>query len=167
MFNFICLTFYLIFIRHTIVIFTKTDNLDENQTPEGVIRQNAKLSELQRKTNNRWVGFNNKEPTGDEPEEVMETVELMLACNDGQHYSSSLYTRVAKRLTAYGAGTVAEMRAMADDHPWIMLAIVGILLATPALGVGYLVAGATFVTGFFTISYERYMGRDIVETPID
>ena len=144
------------------MIFTKADQLDRGQTIEEIIRTSGSgLKDILRLNNNRWLAFNNKEPTGDEPEKVMETVELMLACNEGRHYTSNMYTQVVTRLQAYGAGNLAEMRAVIDRNPMAIFGVISVLISTPAFGFGFLMAAITVVCVFFTILYERVIGKGV------
>ena len=60
---------------HTVVVFTNADRL-ENQTIEEVIQSSGDaLKKIFEKTNNCWLAFNNRDPSGDEPKQLFEIVE--------------------------------------------------------------------------------------------
>ena len=144
------------------VVFTKADHLDRQQTTEEVIQSSGEgLRDILKQNNNRWLAVNNKNPSGDEPEQLIEIVELMLACNEGRHYTSTMYKQVATRLQAYGCGSFAEMRAVADQHPWVLLSIVWFMTGVGAFGFGWLYALITYAFVFFTLIYESIMGDKV------
>ncbi|XP_072043037.1 GTPase IMAP family member 8-like [Amphiura filiformis] len=148
--------------RHMVIIFTKADHLSEDQTAEEVIQTSGEgIKEILKQNNNRWLAFNNKKPTGDEPEQLIEAVELMLACNEGCHYTSNMYQQVATRLQAYGAGNIAEMRQMADKHPWVVLSIVSLMTGVGMFGFGWLYVIITWVAVVFTLIREYIIGKRV------
>ena len=144
------------------VVFTKIDQLEPEQTVEDIIQESGEcFRDILTKTNNRNLAVNNRNPNGEEPEQLIETVELMLACNGGRHYTSALYKQVATRLEIYGCGNFAEMRVVADKHPWVLLSIVGFLTSVGVFGFGWFLALITYAMVFFTLLYESIIGERV------
>ena len=148
-------------------MFTHKDNLQTQQTADTVVENSPQgLLDVLKKNNNRWLAFNNNDPDGNEPEQLIEKVEIMLACNEGRHYRDTGYDQITKRLKAYGCGTIAEMHVEAEKNPWVLLSIIGILTGTGALGFGFgwlgsLIAYALvfFKLIFVKFIYEKIMGH--------
>ena len=143
----------LFYFSHTVVIVTKAD---ERNPVEVLESSPGCIKDLPTKVNTRCLAFNNLKPNGDQREKLFETVSIMLACNDGRHYSSGIYTQVATRLQAYGSGRMYSLRALADNK-MVMLGIVGAVII-PALSLGYMAGGIALATCFLTKGYEHMMG---------
>ena len=145
------------------VVFTKIDHLDPGQTVEDVIQESGEcFRDILKKTNNRKLAVNNKKPNGEEPEQLIETVELMLACNEGRHYRSALYEQIATRLETYGCKNIAEMRDLVDKHPWFVLRILVVMACVGVFGLGWLgmlAALITFVCAIVVLIYESIVGK--------
>ena len=132
------------------------DMLDDT-TIEKVLEDTTDfMKDLLAKVDNRWIPFNNRNPTGDERQKLLETISIMLACNDGRHYSSSIYTTLTTRLQAYGSGNMYSLRGLADNKAVMLVMVSGVII--PALCLGYVAGGIALASCFATKGYEYMMG---------
>ena len=104
----------IFYSSHTVVIVTKGDG--SKTALEVLATAPGKIKDIPKKVNKRCLAFDNLEPNGDEREELLETISIMLACNGYRHYSSSIYTQVESRLRAYGSGRMYTLRQRFSNY---------------------------------------------------
>ena len=100
----------IFYSSHTVVIVTKGDG--SKTALEVLATAPGNIQTIPQKVNMRCLAFDNLKPNGDEREKLLEIISIMLACNSHRHYSSSIYTKVATRLRAYGSGRMYKLRSL-------------------------------------------------------
>ncbi|MBN3302176.1 GIMA4 GTPase, partial [Amia calva] len=84
--------------RHTIVLFTHADDL-EDETVDGLLNTDQAVRELIEKCGSRYLAFNNRSP-GDrsQVERLLGMIDRMVAENGGSHYTNDTFQTVEEEI---------------------------------------------------------------------
>lgn len=85
-------------LKYTIVLFTGKDQL-EGATVEKFVEKDPTLTQLIKDCGGRYLAFNNKEKNSQsQVRELLEMIQVMLGCNEGQHYTPELFEQAQEKL---------------------------------------------------------------------
>nr|XP_038030405.1 GTPase IMAP family member 1 isoform X1 [Anas platyrhynchos] len=138
-------------LQHTIVIFTRAEELGERSLHDYVsCTDNKALRELIERCGNRYCGFNNRAVGAEWDHQVMELmgmVRCMVQVNGDRYYSNEMYLepnlteeKVAYHMARYRAGRIKGVRFSWRPSRKVVLACALIVLIIIVITLGILIA---------------------------
>ncbi|XP_038030411.2 GTPase IMAP family member 1-like [Anas platyrhynchos] len=138
-------------LQHTIVIFTRAEELGERSLHDYVsCTDNKALRELIERCGNRYCGFNNRAAGAKRDHQVMELmgmVRCMVRVNGDRYYSNEMYLepnlteeKVAYHMARYRAGRIKRARFSWSPSWRVVLVCALIVLIIIVITMGILIA---------------------------
>ncbi|KAF5892801.1 GTPase IMAP family member 4-like, partial [Clarias magur] len=85
--------------KHTIIIFTRADELEEQTIEQFISEQGRRIQDLIARFGGRYVAFNNKNPdNGHQVKELLKKLDEMLEQNDHRHFTNQKTVAVVNAL---------------------------------------------------------------------